>query len=123
MRYLTGDLAAHYFSLERSAHSRYMFRYSTGRELNTFSALIQNYYSQETNPYQAIHLTVDTGEQSEELGVKAYIGYILNDLNIDFMLTRAFSSPIGVQAKPDNCMFVPIPVHLRNFEADRPGRT
>jgi translation initiation factor 3 subunit F len=98
-------------------------RYSTGRELNTFSALIQNYYSQETNPYQAIHLTVDTGEQSEELGVKAYIGYILNDFNIDsIVLMCPFSSPIGVQARPDNCMFVPIPVHLRNLEADRPGR-
>lgn len=99
-------------------------RYSTGRELNTFSALIQNYYSQETSPHQAIHLTVDTGEESEELGVKAYIGYIPNDFYIDsIVLMYAFSSPIGVQAKPDNCMFVPIPVHLRNLEADRPGRT
>jgi translation initiation factor 3 subunit F len=98
-------------------------RYSTGRELNTFSALIQNYYSQETNLHQAIHLTVDTGEESEELGVKAYIGYRLNGFNVAFaLLMRVSSSPIGVQAKPDNCMFVPIPVHLRNLEADRPGR-
>lgn len=49
--------------------------YSTGNELNTFSALIQNYYSQQTQPHQAIHLTVDTGEQSKEFGVKAYHRY------------------------------------------------
>lgn len=49
-------------------------RYSTGGAPNTFSALIQNYYSQETSPHHAIHLTVDTGEQSEELGIKAYLG-------------------------------------------------
>ena len=76
------------------------------------------------NPHQAIHLTVDTGEESEELGVKAYIGCVPNNFDVAFMLLICpSSSPIGVQAKPDNCMFVPIPIHLRNLEADRPGRT
>ncbi|KAG8806682.1 hypothetical protein FRC17_004868 [Serendipita sp. 399] len=78
--------------------------YSTGQELNNFSALFQNYYSNQTAPHQAIHLTVDTGDQSREIGIKAYLG-----------------SPMGVSAKPDNCMFSPIPVVLRHADAERPS--
>jgi hypothetical protein len=49
-------------------------RYSTGLNLNTYSALIQNFYSQETAPYPAIHITLNTGtELGEEAGVKAYV--------------------------------------------------
>jgi len=49
-------------------------RYSTGSDLNTYSALIQNFYSQETAPYPAIHIALNTGtELGEEAGVKAYI--------------------------------------------------
>ncbi|KAI0291610.1 hypothetical protein B0F90DRAFT_1671480 [Multifurca ochricompacta] len=48
--------------------------YSTGSNLNTYSALIQNFYSQETAPYPAIHIALNTGtEAGEEAGVKAYI--------------------------------------------------
>ena len=50
------------------------FRYSTGSNLNTYSALIQNFYSQETAPHQAIHVSVNTGiEPGQESGVKAFI--------------------------------------------------
>lgn len=49
-------------------------RYSTGPTLNTYSALIQNFYSQETAPYPAVHLALNTGtDQGEEPGVKAYV--------------------------------------------------
>ena len=49
-------------------------RYSTGSDLNTNSALIQNFYSQETASYPAIHIALNTGtELGEEAGVKAYI--------------------------------------------------
>ena len=52
-------------------------RYSTGSNLNTYSALIQNFYSQETAPNQAIHVAVNTGvEAGEQAGVKAYVGYV-----------------------------------------------
>lgn len=51
-------------------------RYSTGSNLNTYSALIQNFYSQETAPHQAIHVAVNTGvEEGQEPGVKAFIRY------------------------------------------------
>lgn len=52
------------------------YRYSTGSNLNTYSALIQNFYSQETAPHQAVHVALNTGtEESEQAGVKAYIRY------------------------------------------------
>jgi len=79
--------------------------YSTGSNLNTYSALIQNFYSQETAPHQAIHLAVNTGvEEGGQAGVKAYI-----------------SSPVGVFPKPENCVFVPVPVELRFHDAERSG--
>ncbi|KIP12789.1 hypothetical protein PHLGIDRAFT_17520 [Phlebiopsis gigantea 11061_1 CR5-6] len=79
--------------------------YSTGSNLNTYSALIQNFYSQETAPHQAVHLALNTGaEGGEGAGVKAYI-----------------SSPVGVSPKPENCVFTPIPCELTFKEAERSG--
>lgn len=52
-------------------------RYSTGSNLNTYSALIQNFYSQETAPHQAIHLALNTGvEEGQQAGVQAYVGCV-----------------------------------------------
>lgn len=52
----------------------YPIRYSTGSNLNTYSALIQNFYSQETAPHQAVHVALNTGiEAGEQAGVKAYV--------------------------------------------------
>ncbi|KAI0057589.1 Mov34-domain-containing protein [Artomyces pyxidatus] len=79
--------------------------YSTGSNLNTYSALIQNFYSQETAPYPAIHIALNTGTaEGEQAGVKAYI-----------------SSPVGVYPKAENAVFVPIPVDLRFNDAERSG--
>jgi len=79
--------------------------YSTGSNLNTYSALIQNFYSQETGPHQAVHVAFNTGvEVGQQAGVKAYI-----------------SSPVGVFPKPENCVFVPIPCELRFHQAERSG--
>ncbi|KAF5393171.1 hypothetical protein D9757_001296 [Collybiopsis confluens] len=79
--------------------------YSTGSNLNTYSALIQNFYSQETAPHQAIHVSLDTGvEPGQPAGVKGYI-----------------SSPVGVFPKAENCVFVPIPVELRFRDSERSG--
>ncbi|KAG8690346.1 hypothetical protein FRC08_010558 [Ceratobasidium sp. 394] len=48
--------------------------YSTGTDLNTYSALIQNFYSQETAPYQAVHVVLDTGiREGVKQGVKSYV--------------------------------------------------
>ncbi|KAF7301960.1 Eukaryotic translation initiation factor 3 subunit F [Mycena indigotica] len=79
--------------------------YSTGSNLNTYSALIQNFYSQETAPQQAIHVALNTGaEEDTEAGVHAFV-----------------SSPVGVFPKPENCIFTPVPVRLKFDEAERSG--
>ncbi|KAF8897796.1 Mov34-domain-containing protein [Infundibulicybe gibba] len=79
--------------------------YSTGSNLNTYSALIQNFYSQETAPHQAIHVSLNTGTgEGETPGVNAFV-----------------SSPVGVFPKPENCVFVPVPVELRFHDGERSG--
>ncbi|CAE6362256.1 unnamed protein product [Rhizoctonia solani] len=51
--------------------------YSTGTDLNTYSALIHNFYSQETTPYQAVHVVLDTGvREGVNQGVKAYVRHV-----------------------------------------------
>ncbi|CBQ67576.1 related to translation initiation factor 3 (47 kDa subunit) [Sporisorium reilianum SRZ2] len=72
--------------------------YATSPELNTYSALIQDFYSRETAPHQAVHLTLDTAIDSSKasgLGIKSYI-----------------SSPLGATPKAENCVFVPLPTNL-----------
>src|SRR5271169_278488 len=84
-------------------------RYATSPELNSFSALIQNfYYTGEggTFPRPCIHLTLSTDPDSP-LSVKTYI-----------------STTVGLSPERavDSCLFVPIS-HEINFssEADRAG--
>ena len=98
-------------------------RYSTGSNLNANSALIQNLYSQETAPLQAVHLAVDTGleESGKGAGVKAYIR------SVRFWTTSCASSfhsssPVGISPKPENCVFVPVQVELRFRETEKSGR-
>jgi len=71
--------------------------------LGTFSALIQNFYEQETSPFPAVHVALDTGtEEGVGAGVRAYI-----------------SSPVGVYPKAENCVFVPVPCELKFHESER----
>lgn len=73
--------------------------------LGTYSALIQNFYEQETAPYPAVHVALDTGtEEGVGAGVRAYV-----------------SSPVGVTPKAENCVFVPIPCELRFRDTERAG--
>ncbi|KAG8690023.1 hypothetical protein FRC11_014356 [Ceratobasidium sp. 423] len=90
--------------------------YSTGTDLNTYSALIQNFYSQETAPYQAVHVVLDTGvREGVNQGVKAYVRE-LGRMNI-----VGFSSPVGVHPKPENAVFLPVPCELRLQDAELSG--
>lgn len=51
-------------------------RYSTGSNLNTYSALIQNFYSAETGAHPAVHVALNTGtEEGSEPGVKAFLRF------------------------------------------------
>ncbi|KAF2728875.1 eukaryotic translation initiation factor 3 subunit F [Polyplosphaeria fusca] len=82
--------------------------YATSSELNTFSALIQNFYGQQgdgTWPFPAVHLTVSTAP-GKEIESRTYI-----------------SAPIGVTAEraADSCLFIPVPHELKYGEADKSG--
>ena len=82
--------------------------YATSSELNTFSALIQNFYGGQgdgTWPYPAVHMTVST-EPGKPVEVRTYI-----------------SAPVGVTAEraADSAAFIPVPYEIRYGEADRSG--
>ncbi|KAK3066597.1 hypothetical protein LTR53_017001 [Teratosphaeriaceae sp. CCFEE 6253] len=82
--------------------------YATSGDLNTFSALIQNFYSQQgegTFPHPAVHLTVST-VPGQEVEAHTYI-----------------SAPIGVTAEraADSCLFIPVPHEIKYDEAARSG--
>ncbi|KAK4685135.1 translation initiation factor 3 subunit F, partial [Tremellales sp. Uapishka_1] len=78
--------------------------YATHPTLNPYSALIQNYFTTETAPYPSIHLTVDTDLTSggEGLGIKGWV-----------------STQLGLSPKPENCVFLPVPVSIKYGESER----
>ena len=82
--------------------------YTTSLELNSFSALIQNFFaSPETGtfPHPAVHLTVST-EAGKEIDAKAYI-----------------SAPVGVNAEraAESCLFIPVPYEIRYGDSEKSG--
>ncbi|CAO1618006.1 unnamed protein product [Sympodiomycopsis kandeliae] len=90
--------------------------YATSSDLNAYSALIQDFYTKECVPHQAVHLTIDTdlaakattpesGDSTQKpLGVRAYV-----------------SSPLGLSPKAENAVFLPLPVTLLSSPAERPA--
>lgn len=82
--------------------------YATSAELNTFSALIQNFYGGQgdgTWPHPAVHLTISTNA-GKEIEARTYI-----------------SAPVGVTAEraADSAAFTPVPHEIRYGEAERSG--
>lgn len=84
-------------------------RYATSPELNTYSALIQNFYGSNTEgtfPHPAVHLTIST-VPGQDIAIKTYI-----------------STAVGVNPEriADNCLFVPVPHEIKYAEAEKSGR-
>jgi len=82
--------------------------YATSSELNTFSALIQNFYGQQgdgTWPFPAVHLTVST-VPGKEVECRTYI-----------------RAPIGVtpERAADTALFIPVPYEIKYGEAEKSG--
>lgn len=82
--------------------------YATSAELNTFSALIQNFYGGQgdgTWPHPAVHLTVST-DAGKEIEARTYI-----------------SAPVGVTAEraADSAAFTPVPHEIRYGETEKSG--
>ncbi|CAN6618707.1 hypothetical protein TRVA0_007S02146 [Trichomonascus vanleenenianus] len=98
------------YALHRKSHPKEVILgwFSTSSELNNYSALMHDLYSQAdggTYPYPAIHLTVQTGNALSDISVQTYI-----------------SSPVGVNDKVNgNCLFVPVPNEVRYSEAEKLG--
>ncbi|KAF2721457.1 eukaryotic translation initiation factor 3 subunit F [Polychaeton citri CBS 116435] len=84
--------------------------YATSSDLNTFSALIQNFFMGQgpgdgTFPHPAVHLTVST-IAGQDVKADTYI-----------------SAPIGVtpERAADSCLFIPVPHEIRYGEAEKAG--
>lgn len=82
--------------------------YATSADLNTFSALIQNFYGGQgdgTWPHPAVHLTIST-EAGKEIEARTYI-----------------SAPVGVTAEraADSAAFMPVPHEIKYGEAEKSG--
>lgn len=80
--------------------------YTTSHELNSFSALIQNFFaSPETGtfPHPAVHLTINT-EPGASIRTKTYI-----------------SAPVAVNAEraAESCLFLEVPHRLLHGDAER----
>ncbi|KAI0012243.1 hypothetical protein F4779DRAFT_568933 [Xylariaceae sp. FL0662B] len=95
-------------SLHLKAHPRETLLgwYTTSHELNSFSALIQNFFaSPETGtfPHPAVHLTVST-EPGAGVRLRAYI-----------------SAPVAVNAEraSESCLFIQVPHRLPYNDAER----
>ncbi|KAI1389479.1 Mov34-domain-containing protein [Hypoxylon trugodes] len=95
-------------SLHLRAHPREVLLgwYTTSPELNSFSALIQNFFaSPETGtfPHPAVHLTV-SAEPGQDVQTKAYI-----------------SAPVAVNAEraSESCLFIQVPHRLAYNDAER----
>lgn len=83
--------------------------YATSPELNTFSALIQNFYASNgdgTYPHPAVHLTIST-TPGKDINCRTYI-----------------SSSVGVtpDRAADSCLFVPVPYEIRYADTERNAR-
>lgn len=98
-------------SLHLRAHPREVLLgwYTTSHELNSFSALIQNFFAAPdtgTFPHPAIHLTVST-DPGADVQLKAYI-----------------SAPVAVNAEraAESCLFIQVPhrvAHQGTSDAER----
>lgn len=75
-------------------------RYATSPNLNSFSALIHNFYTSESAPSPAVHLTLDP----VSLSFAAYT-----------------ASPIGVTPRADHLAFLPVESVMRVHEQERSG--
>lgn len=80
--------------------------YTTSHELNSFSALIQNFFaSPETGtfPHPALHLTIST-EPGEDIETRCYI-----------------SAPVAVNAEraAESCLFIQVPHKMLYGDAER----
>lgn len=74
--------------------------YASSPTLNSFSALIHNFYTSESSPSPAIHLTLDPDT---------------------LVFTAYTAAPVGTSTKPDHLAFLPVHSVMRVHEHERAG--
>ena len=93
-------------TLKASPRESLLGWYTTSHELNSFSALIQNFFAAPetgTFPHPAVHLTIST-EPGRDIQTRCYV-----------------SSPVAASAEraSDSCFFVEVPHRMLYGDADR----
>ena len=93
-------------TLKASPRDALLGWYTTSPELNSFSALIQNFFASPdtgTFPHPAIHLTISTSP-GEDIETRAYI-----------------SAPVAVNAEraAESCLFIQVPHKMLYGDAER----
>lgn len=93
-------------TLKASPRETLLGWYTTSHELNSFSALIQNFFASPdtgTFPHPAVHLTIST-EAGSAIETKTYI-----------------SAPVAVNAEraAESCLFIEVPHKLHFNDAER----
>ncbi|WVQ83813.1 eukaryotic translation initiation factor 3 subunit F [Cryptococcus sp. DSM 104549] len=78
--------------------------YASHPTIDANSAILQDYFSSEIVPHPAVHITVDTelDPSGKGLGVKGWV-----------------SAPLGLTPKPENAVFLPVPVSVKFAESER----
>ncbi|WVO15702.1 eukaryotic translation initiation factor 3 subunit F [Cryptococcus depauperatus] len=78
--------------------------YASQATINSNSAIIQDYFSLETSPFSAVHLTVDTEieKDGKGLGIKGWV-----------------SAPLGLTNKSECSVFIPVPVSIKYADSER----
>ncbi|KAJ2858297.1 hypothetical protein J3B02_000367 [Coemansia erecta] len=84
-----------------SAREQIVGWYATGNKLSKYAALIQDFYSREAAPFNAVHLVMDTEMNHGELGIKCLQG-----------------APVGAGGHPENCIFLPLAHELQYPDAE-----
>ncbi|KAI1085339.1 Mov34-domain-containing protein [Whalleya microplaca] len=114
-------------SLHLKAHPREALLgwYTTSHELNSFSALIQNFFaSPETGtfPHPAVHLTVATDSGAGANGANGVNGDAAIAAGAGGVRLRAYiSAPVAVNAEraSESCLFIQVPHRLPYNDAER----
>ncbi|TYJ58273.1 eukaryotic translation initiation factor 3 subunit F [Cryptococcus floricola] len=80
--------------------------YASSKHIDSNSAIIQEYFTSQTNNQPAVHLTVDTDlqENGQGLEVKGWVSALL-----------------GLSAKSESAVFVPVPVSVKYADSERPA--
>ncbi|ORE10229.1 hypothetical protein BCV72DRAFT_30219 [Rhizopus microsporus var. microsporus] len=80
--------------------------YTAGKDLTPSCTPVQSFFTEDTSPFQPIHITVDIDAlfKSSDMGLSAYA-----------------CAPVGFSSKPGDCLFLSVPCEVKYLDAERSG--